>query len=143
MSDREFDIGGRKFKLCKIDAFKQFHIVRRIGPIMSELLPAVASMAKQKGARKLSDAESLEQAGKVFAPIMNGLSKLSDEDADRVLFGLLSSVEVQQSAGNWAKVSTDSMLMMQDMDLPTLVQAAGKAFMYNLGSFISAPQRTS
>jgi hypothetical protein len=55
-----------------------------------------------------------------------------------VLFGLLASVEVQQAAGNWARVSSNSMLMIQDIELPILLQIAGRAFMFNLAGFFGA-----
>lgn len=44
MSDRDFKIGDREFKLNKIDAFKQFHLVRRVGPLLADLLPAMQNM---------------------------------------------------------------------------------------------------
>lgn len=139
MSDRDFQIGSRKFKLNKIDAFKQFHIVRRISPILADLLPSLGEFKKisEKG-ESISESDKLDSFAKLAAPLMNGLSKLSDVDADRVLFGLLSSVEVLQTTGNWAKVSSDSMLMIQDMELPILLQIAGRAFMFNLADFFAA-----
>lgn len=143
MSDRDFEIGSRKFKLSKIDAFKQFHIVRRIGPILSDLLPAMRDAGKFKNMDLLSEDEKLEQIAKFAAPFMTGLSKLTDADADLVLFGLLSSVEMQQAQGNWAKIASNSMLMMQDLELPILLQIAGRAFMFNLSGFFGAlPHRS-
>lgn len=143
MSDREFSIGGRNFKLCKIDAFKQFHIVRRIGPLLSDLLPAMKGMQNLKNVEALPESEKLDVLAKFAGPIMNGLSKLPDADADLVLFGLLSAVEVQQAAGNWARVATSNMLMIQDLELPALLQLAGRAFMFNLAGFFGAlPQKS-
>jgi hypothetical protein len=139
MTDRDFEIGGRKFKLCKIDAFKQFHIVRRIGPLLSDLMPIMQDAQKLKAVESLSESEKFEMIAKFVGPIMNGLSKLSDADSELVLFGLLASVEVQQMpAGNWARVSSNSMLMIQDMELPMLLQIAGRAFVFNLAGFFGA-----
>lgn len=137
MSDRDFDIGGRHFKLNKIDAVKQFHIVRRIGPILSDLLPALKD-GKNLVDPKLTEEQKFDAMAKLITPVMNGLSKLKDEDADLVLYGLLSSVEVQQPTGNWARVANNSMLMMQDLELPALLNAAGRAFVFNLSSFFTA-----
>ncbi len=140
--DRDFELGGRKFKLYKIDAFKQFHIVRRIGPILADLLPAMKDAAKlQNGVKAIegmTEDQKLDAIAKFAGPVMTGLSKLSDSDAELVLFGLLSSVEIQQSSGNWARVATASMLMMQDLELPALLQIAGHAFMFNLSGFFAA-----
>ncbi len=141
MTDRDFSLGGRNFKLRKIDAFKQFHIVRRISPLLAELLPSMQGIQKVKGFEGFSEDEKLEQIAKFAAPLMTGLSKLSDADAEFVLYGLLAAAEVQQQAGNWAQVSTGSMLMIQDLELPMLLQIAGRAFMFNLSGFFSALPR--
>jgi|SRR5271165_6183686 len=138
--ERDFEIGGRKFKLNKVDAFKQFHIVRRIAPILSDLLPSIKDAQKIKQ-ENLSEEEKLEGLAKMAAPFMEGIAKLSDKDADFVLFGLLSSVEIQQPTGNWARVSTNEMIMMQDLELPVLLQLAGRAFMFNLSGFFAVPLR--
>lgn len=140
--DNSFEAGGRKFKLGKIDAFRQFHIVRRIGPLLAELIPALAGMSVKK-LDGLSETEKLEEFGEVLQPVMNGLSKLSDADADYVLYRLLGAVEVHQSEFNvWSKVATDSGLMIQDMELPVLLQAAGRSLMYNMSGFFALlPQK--
>lgn len=136
----EFQIGEKKFKLMKIDAFRQFHIVRRIGPLLSDMLPAMAKIGKTD-VEKMSENEKLETFAKIAEPIMSGLSKLSDEDANYVLFRLLGAVEVQQTAGNWARVAVDSGIMMQDMELPVLLQCAGRALMFNLSGFFASLPR--
>lgn len=138
MSGQAFEIGSKKFQLNKINAFKQFHIVRRIAPILADLLPAMKDVQKIQNTEGLSEDKKLDEFAKIATPLMNGISKLSDKDADLVLFGLLSSVQVQQETGNWANVSTETMLMMQDLELPILLQLAGRAFMYNLSGFFGA-----
>jgi hypothetical protein len=140
MSDRDFEIGTRKFKLNKIDAFKQFHVVRRLGPILGDIIP-VAQKLKGLNSENQSQDEMFDAIAKISQPILIGLSKLSDADSNMVLISLCSAVEMQQSMGNWARVATDAGLMFQDLDLPTLLQIAGRAFIYNLsGFFAAAPQ---
>jgi hypothetical protein len=75
---------------------------------------------------------------KFATPIINGLSALSDADAEFVLRGLLSAVEVKQPAGNWARVANSEMIMMGDLELPVLLHLASRAFMHNLSGFFSA-----
>lgn len=140
--DNTFEFGGKKYKLSKLDAFKQLNIVRRIGPILSDLLPAMKDSGITKDTLKnlnnLSEAEKLESVSKFLSPIFMGLSKLSDEDTKKVFLGLLSSVELQQAAtGNWARVATDEMIMFQDLELPDLCMLAGRAFMFNLQRFFN------
>ena len=133
--EKEFTLGTREFKLAKLDPFKQFHIVRRLGPILADLLPALSEI-KKLGAS--AESNQLEAVAKFAEPIMNGLSKLSDVDADLVLFGLLQAVEMKQIQGNWAKVASNSMLMIQDLELPILLNLAGRAFVFNLSDFFAA-----
>lgn len=139
-SDRDFEVGSRQFKLSKIDAFKQFHIVRRLGPILGDIIPVARQLAKNK-MDQMSEEQKLDAIASLGSPIMAGISKLSDEDANKVLLGLCSAVEMKQSSGNWARVATDAGLMFEDLDLPTLLQIAGRAFAYNLAGFFAlAPQ---
>ena len=141
MAEREFQIGERKFKLNKIDAMKQFHIVRRIAPILQELVPAMGTIAKSK-VEDLSEEDKLAEFSKIVGPVMNGLARLSDDDSNFVLYRLLSSVEILQPQFNsWTYIATEAGIKMQDLELPEILQIAGKAFMYNLSNFFSSLPR--
>lgn len=139
--ERDFEYGSRKFKLSKLDPFKQLHVVRRIAPILNDMLPALKDSGALKGGLKeiegLPESEKLDMVVKVISPIMMGMSKLTDEDTEIVVHGLLEAVEMQQPTGNWVKISTGKMLMVQDMDLPVLLNLAGRSFMFNLARFFS------
>ena len=140
-SERDFEVAVKKFKLSKIDVFQQFHIARRIGPMLAELMPAMATMSKiQIGS--MSQDDQFNQFAKMAAPFMAGLAKMSDDEANYVLFRLLSSAEVHQPEfGSWAKVATHTGIMMQDLELGTLAQIVGRAFMYNLSGFFASLPR--
>lgn len=137
----DFSIGDKKFKLSKIDALKQFHIVRRIGPLISEILPVLTGIAKVP-TDSMSESQKLDMFAKIAEPLMGGLSKLSDEDANFVLFRLLSSAEIYQDNFKcWAKIASDQGIQMQDLDLPILLQCAGRALMFNLAGFFGSLPR--
>ena len=140
--EKDFELGGRNFQIRKIDPFKQFHIVRRIGPILKDLLPVLGDL-KSLADLSLPESEQLAGIAKFMSPLMDGLSKLSDWDAEVVLNGLLQAVEMQQPSGHWAKVCTGTppVLMVQDLELPALLTLAGKAFMFNLSGFFAALAR--
>jgi len=73
----EFSIGGREFKMSKIPAMKQFHLVRRIAPILADMLPAMKDVKSITKLGEASEGEKLEQIAKFVTPIMTGLSKLN------------------------------------------------------------------
>lgn len=134
--DVSFEIGVRKFQVRKINALKQFHVVRRVAPLLADLIPAMKGFAKEDDS-KLTEEQKFDRMAKVVAPIMTGLSKLSDQDSEFVLFSLLEASEMQQSSGNWAQIAKNGNLMIQDLELPTLLQIAGRAFGHNLSGFFA------
>ena len=132
----EFEINGRKFKVGKLNAFKQFHIVRRISPVLADLLPAIKDFQRfQKVQGNKTEDQKLDEVATVLGPILTGFSKLKDADSEFVLLGLLSVAEMNGPGPGWSKVATDSMLMIQDLELPILLQIAGRVFLENLASF--------
>jgi hypothetical protein len=129
----ELTINGLDYKFDKIPALAQFHIVRRLAPIIGELLGAIDP-------KKFKEGSGLDQSEmvKALVPITTALAKLTDEDANYILFGLLKAVTRKQAGGGWAKVVTGEVLMFDDIDMKVMIQLAVKVFMVNLGGFINA-----
>lgn len=144
MVDNAFSFGGKSFKVGKIDAFKQFHIVRRLGPILGDIIPIAQKLkGLDKNSDELSEQDKFDKIAELISPIMGGIAKLSDEDANLVLLGLCSAVELYQDAplNCWAPISDGKHLRIQTLELPELLMVAGKAFAFNLTSFFRlAPQ---
>ena len=132
--DNSFQINGISFKISKLNAFKQFHIVRRLAPILGEMVPVL---------QKLSSSSLQSDQLALLEPIMKGLGSLSDADSDKVLLGLLSCVEMKQATGNWAMLVRNDQLMFGDLELPVMLQAAGRAFAFNMAGFFSGLQPAS
>ncbi len=145
MSDNSFEIAGRKYKIHKIDVFKQFHIARRMTPIMGEIIAIAPKVQKvMVSSEDASESEKLDMVAQVAKPVMDGFAKLSDADADFILLGLCSAIEIHQAeTNNWARVAKDGVLLFNMLDLPTLLHIAGRSFMYNLSGFINTTQQTS
>lgn len=119
----EFQLNEKTYRVGKIDARKQFHIVRRLAPVLGELVPAV---------RSGGSADSV-------AAIASAVSKLSDADADYCIFGLLGAVVRKQDNGlGWGPVSTGESLMYDDITMPIMLQLAWKAMSFNMSGFFAA-----
>lgn len=145
--DTIFSFGGREFRLSKLDPFKQFHVARRVGPVLGDVIPTVVETLKGAGVKALDDVDKLSEDQKMdifskFAgPVINGFSKLNDVDSEYVLLTLLSVVEMKQS-GNWAKISNGTIMMINDFEMAQMLSMAGRALMYNLSSFFAGlPQK--
>ena len=144
MSERDFEAGGKKFKLNKIDTFKQFHIARKLSPVLGEVIPMFQKIAKLKleGMSEEAKFEAIVSTGGI-SKIMECIANLSEEDSEKVLKGLCSAVEIQQGKGNWARVVVNNVLAFEDLGLPLLLQIAGRSFAYNMADFFRIAPQTS
>lgn len=121
----EFEIGGQNYRIGKLTPFQQFHVVRRLAPVLSGM-----AMVKEEGDVTFSQ---------LLVPIANAIAKMSDEDCDFILFTCLGVVQRQQQTA-WAGVyrTGTQVLMFDDIDLTSMMQIAVKVIQENLGSFFSA-----
>ncbi|MGI4812802.1 MAG: phage tail assembly chaperone [Janthinobacterium lividum] len=116
------EVGGNLYRIGRMDVRKQFHVARRIGPAMLGFLGG--SMVK--GA----------QLSTMIGPVVDALSKMSDEDSDYVIDRCLAVVARAQNGGEWARVTApDGGLMFQDIDLPQMLKLAQAVLAENLRGF--------
>jgi hypothetical protein len=127
----EHEVEGRIYKISTINAVQQFHITRRLAPVIGKF------SALRGNPRDLSkDPEKILQAIGIVA---DALARLSDFDADYCLFGLLKSVTRKQSNGlGWAPITTESSLMFDDITMPTMLKLAWFSMQLNFASFLDA-----
>jgi len=127
-----FEVSGKKYSADKLDAMKQFHIVRKLGPIIAGLLPAGVAM-------KDMSAFLEKETASVLPGIAEALARLKDEDADFILYGLLSVVKQEQPNGlGWAPVSSGNQMMYQNISMPDMLKIAFQSGQHNFRDFFSA-----
>lgn len=116
----EVTIGTRNFRSTKMDPFKQFHVLRRMG----SLFPSLA------GAIRVED--KMLAAGYIMA----ALSRLADDDANFIINSCLATCKIQQGS-LWADVIDGSgNLMFQDMQLPDIMELVWKVLKDNYAPFM-------
>lgn len=134
-----FRCGDYNYIAGRMDARKQFHIVRRLAPFLSGLMP---SFAKLEG-KKISEVGN-EELMSVLPGVADALASMDDDTADYVIFGLLGFAKREQGQGlGWAPVSNGNSLMFQDIDMPQMLTIAGRVLMANLGSFFAVLKSAS
>lgn len=120
----ELELDGHTYRVGKLDARAQFHIVRRLAPVLGELAPAL------QGGKGGLDA---------LPPIATAVAKLSDADADYCIFGLLKVVSRKQPNGlGWGPVSTENLLMYDDIGMTQMLKLAWEALSFNMSGFFAA-----
>lgn len=128
----DFEIEGKEFRADKLDAFKQFHVSRKLAPIIPTLIPVFVKIAKDG-----AEVKDLSAYGELLAPFADGLSAMTNEDSEYVLSVCLS-VTKRKVGDNWAPVWSNSgkVLMFDDMNLGDMIQIVLKVVQDSLGNFI-------
>jgi hypothetical protein len=125
----EIEIKGVNYRCGRMDAKKQFHVARRLAPLLAGLGGAI------KG-----DAAGFTE---LISPIADALSKMSDKDTDYVIDTCLLVVQRRQGDAWQSVTARDGSLMFDDIDLPALLQLTVAVIQQNLGSFFPAGPSTS
>jgi len=129
----EFEINEQTYRIGKLNAFVQFHISRRIAPIIPTLIPIFVKISKDGSVTK--DVSGLAE---VMTPFAEGIAQMSDESSEYVLSHCLSIVQRKHN-GNWTPVwsAQNKVCMFEDMDLGVLIQVTMKVIQDSLAPFIS------
>lgn len=126
----ELKIEDIKYKVDKLEARRQFHLVRRIAPLL-----AGAALSRTKDGAK--------DFNTVIAAIVNSISKMSNEEADFILDTCLS-VCSRDVNGQWAAVQApNSTALMYPLEMDTQLQLAVAVIEDSLGGFFAIAQQIS
>lgn len=122
----QFQAGGHEYKAGKLDAKRQFHIVRR-------LLPCLAGFAGD--VENLTDADAV----KGFA---DAVGTIADDQLDYVIDHCLAVVE-RQDGGVWAAVTCPlpgggRSLQYQDIGMAEMLTIVYYVIKHNLTGFFDA-----
>lgn len=135
MSD--FEINGFQYKSGKLNAMVQFHVSRRLAPLITSLSETVQG--------SLSEA-SLLDATKIIAPLMEGISELSDADSEYIIYSCMKVTSRQQDGGvGFAPVLAmdGRTFMFPDIDMIGMLTIAAHVLQDNLSGFFPSNVRTS
>lgn len=162
----EFELDGHDYRIGKLSAFQQFHVSRKIAPILPPLIPVVMKVraAVQSGALKVdsndsSDIEPIPEGAEskaaaagtptldiaslpeILQPLADALSAMPDEAAEYVIGTCLSALKRKiPDKDHWAPVWNQSgkALMFADLyDLSAYMKLVVRVVMDSLGPFIA------
>ncbi|WP_343724939.1 phage tail assembly chaperone [Herbaspirillum huttiense] len=121
----EIKIGDHTYRIGRLDARKQFHVARRLAPVLAGL----SGGAAKAGASLVAQ----------LMPIADALSKMADEDVDYVLDSCLAVCQRAQQGGQFAAVTVPSGgLMFQDIDMAQMIQLTVAVIQGNMAGFFAA-----
>ncbi len=127
----EITIAGNTYRYGKLNAFAQFHLERRIMPLVFSAFPVFFGAADKKEDSVVSFKDILEKS----KPLADILSKMSDEDADYITRTCLSVIQRKQGM-EWVSVMSDGHLMFDDLDAFETVLLSFFVIRRNLANFM-------
>lgn len=123
------EIAGQHYQLAKLNALTQFHVARRLGPILATM---GVSLQMLRSGMKLE----LDDFVSLLTPVMDIMSKMPDEEVNYILFTCLGVCK-RKSGEAWAPVlASGNLIMFSDIDLPTMLQLVVAVLKDNLGPFL-------
>jgi hypothetical protein len=144
----EFIVGEHHYRARKMNAFQQFHVARRLAPVISEVLTMGDLLAKAGVVAPPADGEEppAPDLGKLIVPFADALSKVSDGDCNYVLGACLSMVQRQQGGNGqgpatWADIWSEraKAMMFEDINaMPPMMEIVMHVLQDNLLGFFGA-----
>ncbi|WP_446902995.1 phage tail assembly chaperone [Burkholderia sp. YIM B11467] len=156
----EIELSGKRYQIGRLSAMQQFHVSRRIAPIIPSMIPvlmkfyaeiergrnvaanaaleALASGENAPAAQQRDVLGLVDSIAPVLQPFADALAGLKDEDAEYV-FGTCLSVVERQHMNGWAKVwaAAHKTSMFDDMDIGSMLPLVVRVVVENLGPFIN------
>lgn len=131
----EFEVGGQNYRAEKLDAMRQFHVMRRLAPVMARMAESFGGV---KALAEVSE-QNIGEAVAKFEPVLEALGEMKDADAEFVVNTCLAVVLREQEGGKgWAKVqASNGRLMFSDIELPQMMRLVWKVLEDSLKGFFS------
>lgn len=129
----EFELNGQTYRMGKLNAFAQFHVSRRIAPIIPTLVPVFMKLSKDG-----SLTDDLGSLAEVLGPFADGIAAMTDEASEYVIGNCLSVIQ-RQNGSLWAPVwnAQNRVCMFDDIELITMIQLVVRVIQQSLGPFMA------
>lgn len=142
----ELEIGGNAYRINSMPAMTQFHVMRKLGPVLPGIVPVLAQAAAalpqadgQEDGGTMTTVDGVAAIAMAARPLLDGLAAMADADAEYVINHCLSAVMRRDPGGkSWSAVSRDGVTMFDDIDLMTSMQIVWAVLRENYTSFFRA-----
>lgn len=143
----EFELEGKSFRFDKLTAMQQFHVSRKIAPLLPPLMPIFVKIAKEKeeaekpkrGKKEKGLTDDLESIGPLLQPFADGLAAMSD-DASEYVFGTCLGAVRYLHNDNWIpmwSVGGKVAMVMELNDFSLLLRLVVRVIAESLSPFIA------
>ena len=125
----EVDVGEHVYRIGQMDVIKQFHVVRKLAPIIAAWLKSREDTQKEDKESFLKD---------LMVPILEAFGKMSVEDSEFILFTCLGVVS-RKEGEKWVRMMNGNRMQYADTPMPHLMRLAFEVIKENLAGFFITP----
>ncbi|HGH3561179.1 TPA: phage tail assembly chaperone [Acinetobacter baumannii] len=154
------EINGIEYTIGRLNAVDQFHVSRKIAPIVPKLMPIIVEVAKgdltkviaaievnEEKVKKAKESGEVEEnfqdpeanpdlddltpLADAFSPLMEVFASMPEEDVNFIIYKCLSVVK-----RGGAVVCRNNTIMFDDLDMTQLLPLVIATIRINLGNFI-------
>lgn len=131
----QITINKEVYGIGNLDALRQFHVSRRIAPILASMGVSLSSLRQGATIKAEDIAFSL-------GPVSEVLAAMSDEHTEYILATCLSVVTRRQGTDmkpTWAPVARGAQPMFMDIDMSIMLRLVVAVLQENLMGFLKEP----
>lgn len=136
------EVGGQGYRVTALNARTQFHVLRRLAPLLTKAQPLFAAVQaiRGQGAQDVTaDAMLSDDVLGAFAPMAELIASLPDQELDYVMDKCLAACHRKVGEVFRPVANMQGQLMFQDINLPTQLRLVGEVIMLSLGNFWKGP----
>jgi len=140
---QELRINDIDYRTGKLDAFKQFHLFRKLMPLFSGMGETAASQIARAAAAAGASDDVVQWT--LLGPIAQAVSEMSQQDSEFIIKTCLAVCTRKNPGGQWVRVTApNGELMFEDIELMGMLQLTFAVIQDNLGTFFPGrPQNDS
>lgn len=129
---KNIEIDGVAYRVGKLNAITQFHLVRRLVPVLAEVGISIEQV--RQVAAETPDDETMASFLPKLKPIMKLMAEMPDSQVDYVMHTCLGMV-ARISEGRAQVVMVDGRLMFEDLKMPHMLRLVMEVLRFNLSGF--------
>lgn len=152
-----FKIGDNEYRSDKLDALTQFHVSRRLLPVLTSFTDVMVNLGPETTAALVGGGDEASGAlssalGDLAAmrPLLEAIAKMPDDDANYVLNAALrvthrANLAPSGEVVSWSPVwnATARRVMFDDIEMMEMLQIARAVLTESLGRFFLDPLSSS
>ncbi|MGI4851695.1 MAG: phage tail assembly chaperone [Janthinobacterium lividum] len=131
-------IGEHEFSIGRMPVRKQFHVARRLAPLMSSMVGQLDALRSAPAPLAETGADKLDSilSRLKIAPIADALADMNDADCDYILDACLDVVSIKQGERMFPLMRGGRM-MFDFITMPQMLQIAAEVVKQDLAGFMT------